>query len=625
MKRSALFIATTVASITAQALEITSVESIYDTARVSEDLLITSNTVDDVVFESQLTGQPHRTSYDISTKSFSEALVLLEQTNLYPVGYFSSYPSLPVDQAALNQLTSEGVALNDSAYQAHIESLIGNIRYSGLEATSDSDLTLQGIDDASIFIHELSTSTHYQCDRSTYNVQVSPAQQPTSCAIFAVDSDINKFQSFGSVSYINDVLLTAYQNQVTAYKSGLSYTIPTSSSLNDLRINNTTTPIITRKTSGDSEVYRLNPDGSISVLSTSGIALGTYSDIQINDSYLLVVDRYSEGTQSGFCEYTINGVEITCNTELQPLPFTTSDLDQNTPNEITGYTQFITLGYDSEVLTGFIGYQGITVMPVLIDLETSELTSLTTPLIDNLNDVLGTTYVNEVRTTISGLVSTLPASQKHPGMSAAMEAEVIEDLVAKFAVSAYAEYIASGDAANSVQNTSPANIADLLLMTASEPQFIEANYIKTPIAKYNIAREPDSLELTISLPNVEAQSGVEAVIIDSESVRSEKTSDANGRIMIEYSGNGTFDIALSYPNHVFECTTVDLNSTTSASVELLAGDFNNDGLINSTDLWRYYIRYFYPSTNFDVNNDGSVNGDDLAMIEANQGAVQCDL
>ena len=61
MKRSAFFIATTVASITTQALEITGVESIYDTSRVSKDSLITSNTVGNVVFESHILDELHRT------------------------------------------------------------------------------------------------------------------------------------------------------------------------------------------------------------------------------------------------------------------------------------------------------------------------------------------------------------------------------------------------------------------------------------------------------------------------------------------------------------------------------------------------------------------------------------
>ena len=523
-------------------------------------------------------------------------------------------------------MTTEGVALNDSAYQAHIENLIATIRYTGLEATRDIDLTLQGIDETSIVIHEPSTFTHYQCDRTSYNVQIPPAQQPASCGIFAVDSDITKLNSFLSVSYKNNTLLTDYQNQGSAYNSGFNYTIPTTaSSQNVLRINNSSTPIITRKESGDSEIFRLNADGSLSVLTTSGIPLGTYSDVQINDTYILVVDRYGEGIQSGYCEYTINGTEITCDDAFQPLPFDVADSHANSPAELTGYTQYINLGYGSEILTAFIGYQGITVMPVLVDLETSELTFLTAPVLNNLNAVLGNTYMDAVRTTVLELVSALPASQKHPGMSAVMEAEVIDDIVAKFAVSAYAEYIASGDVSDAVENASPAGLADLLLLTITESHFIAENYIKTATAKYNIAREPGSLQLTASLPNIEAQSGVEAVIIDSESVRSEEISDSNGQITIEYTGNGTFDIALSYPNHVFECMTVDLNSTNDASATLLAGDLNNDGVIDSTDLWRYYFRYFYPSTDFDVNNDGAVNNVDRDMIQTNQGAVQCDL
>ncbi len=91
--------------------------------------------------------------------------------------------------------------------------------------------------------------------------------------------------------------------------------------------------------------------------------------------------------------------------------------------------------------------------------------------------------------------------------------------------------------------------------------------------------------------------------------------------------SGNYVISAQADGYVMSCVEFDapLGITELADIRAMRGDLNNDGLINSTDLWRYYFRYFYSSIDFDVNNDGSVDDDDLAMIEANQGAVQCDL
>lgn len=90
---------------------------------------------------------------------------------------------------------------------------------------------------------------------------------------------------------------------------------------------------------------------------------------------------------------------------------------------------------------------------------------------------------------------------------------------------------------------------------------------------------------------------------------------------------GNYVISAQADGYVMSCVEFDapLGITELADIRAMRGDLNNDGLINSTDLWRYYFRYFYSNIDFDVNSDGIVNSDDLAVIRENQGAVQCDL
>jgi hypothetical protein len=93
-------------------------------------------------------------------------------------------------------------------------------------------------------------------------------------------------------------------------------------------------------------------------------------------------------------------------------------------------------------------------------------------------------------------------------------------------------------------------------------------------------------------------------------------------------GNGVaYDLTAKAPGYVFPCASVNAVSgaTDIGTQTFLRGDVTNDGVIDTTDIWRYYFRYFYSSTDFDVNSDGSVNSDDLAVIQENQGAAQCEL
>ncbi|MEK9766198.1 MAG: hypothetical protein VW274_06930 [Thalassolituus sp.] len=626
MKRSALALSVVLATLSTHALEITSVDSVYDTSRVSQDLLIPSDTIDGVTYESQLTGGAHRAAYDVSAKTVAEAAAALEQSGIYPAGYFSNYPVLPTTQAARDQLTAEGVALTDAAYKAHVDSLVASIRYTGLEAYSDANLSFQGANDTTLILHDISNGSEFACDRATFDAKVAPAQQTGSCAIVATDSFDRKFYNFATVSFKNDILLTDYQGYLTAYYGGNEYTLPiTRGGANDYLINNSTTPLISGRFMGTDTVYRLNADGTVSTLVFPGIPTGENTYIQLNDKYMLVLDGYAEGTTTdGYCEYTINGNEVTCTSAMLPLPYDVAKTDAD-PDEFVGYSPYVALGYDSEIMGAFFGYEGVSVMPVLHDLVTGEYTSLTQPVIENLNTVLGADYVSAVRTTLTDMFLSDFAGNKYPGMSAELEADVIEDVVAKVAVTGYAEFAATGDAAAAAQNANPAYITDLFLMTATETQYIGNGVIKTPIAKYTITRAAAPVEVQVNLPNVMGQSGVEMVLVNSEGERSVITSNEDGTFAIESTGDGVYQVSLSYPNHVFECATIDLNSEEIQDLSLLAGDLNNDGYIDAFDSVIFTFRFFFRGVDADVNNDGVVNNSDLTMILQNQGAVQCDL
>lgn len=91
--------------------------------------------------------------------------------------------------------------------------------------------------------------------------------------------------------------------------------------------------------------------------------------------------------------------------------------------------------------------------------------------------------------------------------------------------------------------------------------------------------------------------------------------------------SGNYVISAQADGYVMPCVEFDapLGVTELADIRALRGDLNNDGEINGTDLWRFYFRAFYPSTDFDLNNDGAVNNADRGIIRDNRGAVQCDL
>lgn len=629
MKKSIPVILISLSISAAQAIEIGQVESVYNSGRISQEGGITSNTINNIRYESSLTSDAHLASFDISTKTTAEAVSVLQQVSNgdYAPGYFSNYPSLPTTLEALDQLTAENVTLNDTAYQAHISNLVESIRYSGVLAYSSTDLSFQGVSDSTLILHDIATGTHYECDRANFDAQTLPAQQPSVCNIFAIDSFAKKFETFVNVSFKDNILLTDYQDNVTAYFQGATYTLPTSGSqTNSYRINNTSVPIISKHVNGDSEIFRLNGDGTISQLSISGVQFDEETDIQLNDTFMLVNNAYYGSIESSYCEYTITDTTISCNAPPLPLPFEVTTLEnQGGIEEFMGYSPYISLGYGSEIITAFIGYQNFTAMPIMHDLLTGTRFSLTQPILENLTEILGADYIEQVRASLLEFLSGSDTVIKYQGMSEELEQEVINDLVAKIAVSAYENYIATGVLNFTSNNTAPASLGDLFLTTATESQFIAKDYIKTPLAKYSIVRDIE-VSGSVTLPgNFTPEAGINVTLVDNEGNITNTQSDANGVFAITNPTSDNYEITFSYPNHVFECASVDISTGTLGSFEMLAGDFNNDGIINAPDWWMFRDRADHPTVDFDINNDGIVNFLDKEMLLENRFKRQCDL
>tara|TARA_B100000745_G_scaffold49034_1_gene29361 strand:- start:14542 stop:16764 length:2223 start_codon:yes stop_codon:yes gene_type:complete len=85
--------------------------------------------------------------------------------------------------------------------------------------------------------------------------------------------------------------------------------------------------------------------------------------------------------------------------------------------------------------------------------------------------------------------------------------------------------------------------------------------------------------------------------------------------------SGSYDIEFELQGHLTQRSTHTLNSSTITLPELLAGDVNNDNVINSLDWSVMSPQWFTNNSQSDLNGDGTVNSIDFSYLNKNWGEV----
>ncbi|MEK9766824.1 MAG: hypothetical protein VW274_10145, partial [Thalassolituus sp.] len=135
---------------------------------------------------------------------------------------------------------------------------------------------------------------------------------------------------------------------------------------------------------------------------------------------------------------------------------------------------------------------------------------------------------------------------------------------------------------------------------------------RTQTLTFNIT-EPQPITGYVSLPNdFSPEEGINVIMVGDQGDRVEVTSDESGIFTLVNPTSETYQITFNYPNHVAECSTVNVISGDLGSFELTAGDLTGDGVIDSDDTRRIWYRSQYPM-DYDLNNDGRVSWAD-AMV-----------
>lgn len=525
-------------------------------------------------------------------------------------------------------LESNDVELTNEAFQKFADINFAQGRFNGIPLTDSNELSFEGSDENSVVFYSETDSAYYQCDRETYDHTIMPLEQPTSCEISAYDINTDYLDRFVFINYQDGILLTLKGSNLVAYYQDMEFIIPTLGDISQYTIANTTVPTIIPNAANDNQAYVLMPDGSVATY-TLPASVENFVDIDMNDKYIVSIEvgESNELISTSFCEYSFTGSAITCDTEdstLQPLPINFTELT-SAPEDMSGFIPYVKIGKNSELLAFYIGYKETLVTPILLDLETGISQPLSSIRLAALKTTLGEEYVNSVYEILVEMVTMHLADSQAPNITPELNVAALDDLVAVMSVSAYPAYVESGNIATAVASASNISFQDSYIGAVAESTFISANSIKTSLAKYNLKTDI-LISGKVTLQGSEVPSnGIEVVLLGDMGDRLEITTDNNGIFSILNPVSSTYELTFSTNNHVFECASENTSNGTFGEFEMLAGDLNNDGEINSTDQWRFYFRAFYPSTDFDVNNDGEVNNTDRDIIRANQGATQCDI
>lgn len=621
---------------TASAVEVTNTESIYELSGSTTNLM-SFDAVDGVIY-TRSSSSESGTSIDISTKSYSEIANILnnyDQENIgIPLGIFENYPNLPTEEFALSEVERllNNQELTDENYKTLIDGLLAEVRFTGasipLEYNPEENLSLEGSDENNIIFYSTFDEVYYTCETSTFDIFSAPSNQVTSCSILSYDIDSAEGYFSNAVSYRSETLVTIKDESLYAYYNGLEYLLPvTGLTTKGYELANTSKPTIVPLENNDSNIYQLNNDGSVSIYSVAGISPDDSHTFQMNDKYIIQFSNIedSESFSSGYCEYELVENEVRClSGSFSNLPFQPNAMTSDI-KEFMGYTPFAKLGMQDEILAFYVGYKGEyisqTATPILFSLSSNEKIYLSKNRLNTIRELANNELITEYKELFTEILTALEVfSGDHFDieMSDEQRDAVIDDYTAQLVVDKY-----TSDELE--QSATPSSFENLLNAARYDSTYISENSIKTPLAKYSLQRDV-KISGVITLPgDFIPEAGINITFVDNEGNLTTTQSGANGKFTIINPTSDNYEITFSYPNHVFECANVDLSTGTFGDFEMLAGDFNDDGIINTPDWLMFRDRVDHPTVDFDINNDGIVNYLDKDMLLDNRLKSQCDL
>jgi hypothetical protein len=634
MKKTLTTLASLLIASTSQALPEVTVESIYDLPSSDATVHSFTGTVDGVSYYKSLPND-NLVFKDVSLASKTDIIsaAIAHANQETPLSLLMSYPTLPNDQASLDLLVDSGFTPTQTGYDSFIDDYVNTVRFQGVRLSEAMDASFEGSDENFTVLYSDQDAAIYQCDRDTHNPTTEPRDQPTSCSILAYDISTESNAFIDAGYYKDGTMLTAKNSGLFAYTNGQEYQIPALGEYtSNYKIASTTIPFITldniaiTSTVPENRVYRLNTDGTVSTLTVTELNTGQRATVRMNDELLLVVmeDLNTDEITSGYCTYEIIGTSVNCQSgELTPLPFNITPLSSS-PYDYTGFIQYPELTSDNLIVAHYVAKAEGPVTQILYNLNDDSELALSTVRLNKLKSLLGENYVNDVRQFILSILPGIP-TETDPNITPELESAFIDEFTAMTAVKAYPQYQLDGNLEDAILEMRPVTFIDYFIGTRFWQAVPGTDTIKTALAKFSIKQDV-TISGLVTLPGSEVPSnGIGVVLLGDMGDRLELTTDNNGIFSILNPVSSTYELTFSYPNHVFECANVDLSSGTFGEFEMLAGDVNDDGEISSADQWIFYLRAFYPSTDFDLNNDGVVNNTDRNIISTNRGAVQCNL
>ncbi|GAA6146788.1 hypothetical protein [Thalassolituus maritimus] len=562
-----------------------------------------------------------------------------------------NYPSMPA--------SSEQQFSSDEEFKAEIDALITSDYLSiGLPTIMGSNFLFYGASESHHYFIDVTSqtiTTLYRCDIASFNAGIPIDEQIEACPILEAGIGLN-FGSQAARTVTNEdrlIITNAQNNTHRVYSNGsLLGGITLDAEAGELAelIDEKPLNAIFAEENGRSGLFtstfpvkKIYTDQTTSGNVTLQFNETHYAYIEApyrSTSYLKVCEYEEVSPQTSPWEESEEGYFNCLNGENgEEVSLLNNVMVRGGPRE--GFIRNFALSPDNKIATAYFGGNSTGfATPVIIDIQTSEQTYLSHHVNEALTEKFGSAYMSKVEERAMALldeelVSNYPNLPNSLVLARLPEDITIEQYQAlitevfnRFAQQqgVYAEYLASGKITkDQIDSTGPAREEEHWYTNSL--RFIGKNVLQTPVATFVFESAADVIVTgSVSLPgNNIPESGINVIMLGDTGDRIEVTSDSDGAFVLINPASETYEITFSYPEHVFECATAYTASGTLGSYELLAGDLNNDGQINSADLWRYYFRYFISGVDFDVNNDGIINSSDLAVIRENQGATQCDL